>query len=235
MTFSVSDVAARQIARLRRQRGWTARRLATECAALGATHLTPSVIANIETGRPDAQGRRRRDLTVDELFVFAYALAAPLPVLLLPLAADDPVAGDNTVSPTPNTHVSVEAALRWVQSKEPPPTGDGSAREPETWAMLAGPLWRYQELWKLLSATEDFRALIDQFAVQEALEGSNSERADRLRRLREALDRELREVSKQLNLMAEQGVTPPPLPDQLRDELERIGHNRIQDNRPEGR
>jgi hypothetical protein len=185
---------------------------------LGATHLTPSVIANIETGRRDELGRRRREVTVDELLVFAYALAAPLPVLLLPLTSAD------RVNVTPNVPVSTEAALRWALSETPPPTPDGRVQDAEVWAMQGAPLWRYQELWKLLEASNSYRALIEKLADEEALQGSDAERAERLTRLREALDRELREISVQLTLMEEQGVVRPALSPRLMAELERIGH-----------
>lgn len=58
----------------RQQRGWTAARLAQRCAETGAPEITTAVIANIETGRRDQDGRRRRDVTVDELVAFARAL-----------------------------------------------------------------------------------------------------------------------------------------------------------------
>jgi len=185
---------------------------------LGASYLTPSVIANIETGRRDAEGKRRREVTVDELFVFAYALAAPLPALLLPLH------DAQEVNVTPSTRVSIQAALRWVLSDVPPPTSDGRVQDAAAWNMQGTPIWRYQELWKLLDATTDFARLIDQLTDEEAVKGTDEERTTRLSRLREALDRELREVSIQLTTMQEQGVVLPPLTPRLAAELERIGH-----------
>jgi transcriptional regulator with XRE-family HTH domain len=69
-----SDLVARRIQETRRKRGWKAKDLAAECSRIGAPQITTAVIANIETGRRDAKGNRRRDLTIDELLVFAYAL-----------------------------------------------------------------------------------------------------------------------------------------------------------------
>jgi transcriptional regulator with XRE-family HTH domain len=82
MTEKPSDVVARRVREVRKQRGWTAERLAAECARVGAPHLTASVIANIESGRRDQQGRRRRDVTVDELLHLAGALDVDLSHLL---------------------------------------------------------------------------------------------------------------------------------------------------------
>src|SRR5829696_2982777 len=69
-----SDIAARRVRELREERGWSAARLAERCAELGAPQITASVIANIETGRRDSQGRRRRRMTVDEAVFFCSAL-----------------------------------------------------------------------------------------------------------------------------------------------------------------
>jgi transcriptional regulator with XRE-family HTH domain len=82
MTEKPSDVVARRVREIRKQRGWTAERLAAECARVGASQLTASVIANIESGRRDQQGRRRRDVTVDELLHLAAALDVDMSHLL---------------------------------------------------------------------------------------------------------------------------------------------------------
>jgi transcriptional regulator with XRE-family HTH domain len=70
-TGTASDELAGTIALLRKKRRWTLRDLADACEALGADRLTENALENIEYGRRDKQGRRRRDITVDELVVFA--------------------------------------------------------------------------------------------------------------------------------------------------------------------
>lgn len=77
-----SDVVARRIRAARRQREWSAARLAEECARLGFPQLTEPVINNIESGRRDEHGRRRREVTVDELDAFARVLGVPPTELL---------------------------------------------------------------------------------------------------------------------------------------------------------
>jgi transcriptional regulator with XRE-family HTH domain len=79
---TASDGVARRVKELRQRRGWSAARLAQQCADQGAPQLTASVIANIESGRRDKQGRRRRDVTVDEAFAFGRALDEPVAALL---------------------------------------------------------------------------------------------------------------------------------------------------------
>jgi transcriptional regulator with XRE-family HTH domain len=83
-TEITSDMVAARLQQLRKQRGWSARKLAEACAAVGSPQLTESVIANIETGRRDRNGRRRRDVTVDEVGAFAKALNVSVALLLWP-------------------------------------------------------------------------------------------------------------------------------------------------------
>ena len=82
-----SDSVAERLKEVRQQRGLSAAALAERCKAIGAPEITRSVIANIESGRRDEDGRRTRDVTVEELLVLAYALQVP-PVLLLVPAND---------------------------------------------------------------------------------------------------------------------------------------------------
>ncbi len=85
---SRSDIVANGIRTLRRSRGWSRDHLAERCARLGYPALTAPALANIETGRRDARGRRRRDVTVDELFVFAEAFGTPVDALLTEAACE---------------------------------------------------------------------------------------------------------------------------------------------------
>lgn len=77
-----SDLLAAYITEMRGRLDMTAAALADRCAETGAPEITRSVIANIQTGRRDASGRRRRDITVDELTALAHALGMQAPALL---------------------------------------------------------------------------------------------------------------------------------------------------------
>ena len=70
----LSDIVADQVVRLRRINGWSYHALSEQCRERGAAYLTANVITNIETGRRDVDGRRRRQVTVDELVDLAAAL-----------------------------------------------------------------------------------------------------------------------------------------------------------------
>lgn len=118
--LSPSGVVADRLKEARRRRGWTAKQLAEHCTKAGATHLTVSVLANIESGRPDLNGQRRRDITVDELVTLAYVLDVA-PVYLLGL----PVSGDTAMRLTPNRTVDdPDELLRWLRGDQALPGTD---------------------------------------------------------------------------------------------------------------
>ncbi len=87
MTKSVSDVVAERVRRCRKEAGWTARQLSEECQRLGAASLTVASLGNIE--RTDRGTRKRREVTVDEVFVLAYALGVPPLLMMIPLGEND--------------------------------------------------------------------------------------------------------------------------------------------------
>lgn len=125
-------MAAVRVKQLRAKRGMSAAQLARRCADLGAPALTTNVIANIET--------RRRDVSVDDLLVFALALDVP-PIHLLTPAPGDPEApasmrsqrGDGRAEPGPAATFAVtpevrvedpQLVRRWIQGQEALPAGD---------------------------------------------------------------------------------------------------------------
>lgn len=113
---SASELVAERVKEIRQQRGWSAEQLAARCAELGAPEITRSVIANIETGRRDKDGRRRRDVTVEELLVLAYALDAYPPDLL----SKD---GRETIAVTADTEVPATGVIQWIRGFWPSPEG----------------------------------------------------------------------------------------------------------------
>lgn len=83
---TVSDIVGANIRSLRDQNRWTRDELAARCAERFTPPLTAAMITNIELGKRDKQGNRRRDITVDELIVLADAFSVP-PAALLPALA----------------------------------------------------------------------------------------------------------------------------------------------------
>jgi len=79
---TLSDAVAARVREARRRRNWLTGDLAARCADLGHPELTRAVLENIESGRRDKDGRRRRYVTVEELRVLADALGfSPADVL----------------------------------------------------------------------------------------------------------------------------------------------------------
>ena len=111
---TMSDIVADRIRTARKRRGWSAQELADRLAAAGAPELSMFVISNIESGRRKADGKRRRDVSVDELFVIAYVLGVP-PIHLLVPAAESEI----PVEVAPGVQVSKpELMLRWIRGDE---------------------------------------------------------------------------------------------------------------------
>lgn len=120
---TASDLVALNVKRFRKHRNWTAPDLAAACAELGAPELSAAVLANIETGRRDAGGQRRRDVAVEEWLVLAAALnVSPADLLLSREGADrfEPV----PVDLTPSLTVTVSEVGRWLRGLAPVPTSN---------------------------------------------------------------------------------------------------------------
>jgi transcriptional regulator with XRE-family HTH domain len=80
---SISDLIADQIRDLRRREGLTREELAAAARGQGLpATFTAVALGNVETGRRDHEGRRRREVTVDELAALAAAAGrSPLDLL----------------------------------------------------------------------------------------------------------------------------------------------------------
>jgi transcriptional regulator with XRE-family HTH domain len=104
----LSDVAAERVLQLRKRRGMTRDQLAERCRHLGLTGMSAAALANIETGRRDAEGRRRREVTVDELIVFGRALEVPPVLLVAPFDVLD------DIEILPGYTMTAHNAWRWL-------------------------------------------------------------------------------------------------------------------------
>jgi hypothetical protein len=95
------------VLRKRRFQGRT--KFAERCAEIGGPPLSLASLTNIESGRPGADGERRRDITVDELFVLAEALGVSPLSLLFP----EDVGPAGMVEVLPGQTVTLSAAMNW--------------------------------------------------------------------------------------------------------------------------
>lgn len=88
--LSTSDAIGQRVSELRKQRRLTIEQLAAMCAEAGATRLTNNALENIEYGRRDKTGRRRRKVDVSELLALAWVLVVPVVSLVVsPDVGDD--------------------------------------------------------------------------------------------------------------------------------------------------
>jgi hypothetical protein len=86
---------------------------AGRCAELGMPELTEQALYNLEAGRRDGQGRRRRAVSVDELLILSHALNCAPTHLLVPL--DD----DEIYQITPVVAERAWVARNWVRGHYP--------------------------------------------------------------------------------------------------------------------
>lgn len=115
-----SDVVGERIRELRRLRGWTAKQLAEQCVNEGVVEMTAPAILNIETGRRGPDGKRRRDVTIDELLALATVLSVAPDSLMFPLSGPGQTAVPAPIEVTPKRHVSDRVLLRrWAAGMEP--------------------------------------------------------------------------------------------------------------------
>ncbi|MDH6138429.1 transcriptional regulator with XRE-family HTH domain [Kitasatospora sp. GP30] len=121
-TLSVSDAAALRLRDARTRRGWTTKQLAAACAEAGATKLTFAVLNNIETGRRDANGVRKRELTLDEVVALAVVLdISPIHLMGLP---DDAEPGTALLLTSERTVSDRELLLDWIRGQRALPETD---------------------------------------------------------------------------------------------------------------
>jgi transcriptional regulator with XRE-family HTH domain len=219
-----SDFVGVRIREIRQERGWTAQDLAVKCAEVGATEITAAVIANMETGRRDADGRRRRDVTIDETLALAYALEVPPVFLFVPLN------GNEQLQVTAKVEMDAVFAAAWADGDDVAMGylfGDTAPRTDEErtrwakWRRAARPLQLLRDLWfqaDMMVRTETGRGARDLSGV---------ERADRIKFL---ADIELRHRDKDfrgyteriaplIDWLASLGFMPPQMPPSIVEEI----------------
>ncbi len=202
--WSVSDVVAARVREARLRRGWTAQQLAQACAHRGADKLTTSVINNIETGRRDNQGHRRRDLSVDELLTLALVLdVAPIHLLGLPTGDEG-----TAVRIAPDCRVSdPQALLLWIRGDKALPESD--ARRYYSSAIEHSPATDPNQ------STAELARSVLQDRANELLERFNSETATFAANATARMEERLNELLQQLETAVASGADQ----DQLRDML----------------
>ncbi|WP_182262449.1 helix-turn-helix domain-containing protein [Rhodococcus sp. UFZ-B548] len=222
---SLSDRVADQIVAYRKRPTIAMNReqLAQRCAELGAPGLTFAALTNIETGRKK-DGKRRRDITIDELVVIARALRVPPAVLMFPVGLVD------EVEPVPSVKVPTWGAYKWFVGSGPMPTiGDPGGGEydeatgvrdwyndPEAgWEVGAAPITlrnKHDQLVEILLNDFPYGELDMDREESEGYESTAFKMLLPATAKRQFQD-DLRSVRAE---MRRHGLTPPRLPDDLR-------------------
>ncbi|KOU46864.1 hypothetical protein [Streptomyces sp. WM6378] len=209
----LSDLVADQIRMHRTRLGLNREQLAEECARIGAPELTYAAITNIETGRRDREGKRRREVTVDELMTFGYALGVPPLLLALPLGS-----ADRVPSPARWGGLHPHYAWRWITGEEPPAfrTAEGRMVVDDTsiggkdgpdrmgvWQKVSVPADVYRSL---QAAQTALRKASGQHHFASERHGENAAETQKARGA--YLDR-LQDLATVLNEMTDLGLRPP--------------------------
>ena len=202
----LSDVVAEQVKKRRRALGLNREQLAEKCAANGLP-LTAAAVANIESGRRGKDGRRRREVTIDELTAFALALDIAPVLLVFPV-------GQETVSWLLDGTVGTWDAARWFGGHGDDPIPAIGERE-EVYRL---PIRLYEDhdqahrrLWVARGNAQ---------ALRRRAQTENGEVASLLRMAEENVaqtEEILRHIRQQ---MRERGLTPPTLGEQTAREID---------------
>jgi transcriptional regulator with XRE-family HTH domain len=202
-----SDFVADRVRQLRQRRGLTAEGLAARCAEIGAPEITRSVIANIETGRMGPDGRRRRDVTVDELFILAFALEVPPALLAIPLDGADALQVADEVLMDPLQAANWMAGDDAAEGFYEPGAGQAERVARSVFAQPspdATPLALLRRISAVLNRAQD---------IKRVNAGRPPEEVPLLN-----LGRELAQLNAWLTSL---GFTPPPLPPDIAEVVER--------------
>ncbi|MFJ1667309.1 helix-turn-helix domain-containing protein [Streptomyces bottropensis] len=202
MNSTPSAAIAAQIRLRRQQLGLNREQVAERCARVGAPQLTQAALTNIETGRPDKSGKRRRDVSVEELLVLARALETS------PLLMMFPIGHQEEVEVLPGQSVDTWAGLRWFtgQSRFPTDTVDHPMVEDGTPVPGGRPIKLFEKHHQLITRYH-FLTLKTAQAQQEGPEALRQLRAEF-----EAVEGDLRDVREDMRTL---GLAPPKLPEIL--------------------
>lgn len=221
-----SDLVAKQVRKRRGDLGLNREQLAEKCAQLGAPQLTPAALTNIETGRRTADGKRRREVSVEELLVLGRALLTPPILLVFPLGRGEAI----EVIPGKGEAPTWDA-LKWFTGEAPFPQWEdrdedgfvvaevGEPGDLEAWEQGAAPVELYRSLerfvreWQIMrrQAAAARRTAADQ-EVSEDERTAQLEEATFADRTAKSLETTIWEERRRMRQL---GITPPDLPENL--------------------
>jgi len=204
-----SDWIGQRVREIRDSRGWTANDLAARCGEAGSPEITKAVLANIEGGRRDKDGTRRREVTVDELLALALALEVPPLLLFVPLSYGDTLQVTRVMEMDP-----LESAV-WVTGERDAPdevdglavlsTREDPARWVNEWRRRAGQVSLLRRVWQAI------RIFSSMLAVPGEDPGAELS-PETARNYAVAMEETTRQCARWIDSLAALGITPPRVP-----------------------
>lgn len=199
----LSDIVAEQVIFRRTAAGLTRSQLAQLCAKRGYP-LTYEMLANIETGRRVKDGKRRREVTVDELVMLAEVLGVA-PVLLVV-----PVGRCSEVEILPGVQVDAWGAAEWFRGEADVPIRGGRQVADPAYRL---PLKLFREHQSLLSNIRLTRARATSLKGRIDEGAASPEDVAVLRIAEETLVVAQETLRSLRDIMIGRGLTPPELKD----------------------
>lgn len=206
---TLSDQIAERVIQLRKEMGLTREEFVERCRRVGGDDFSVGAMANIETGRRNQTGERRRKITADELAVFASVLQVP-PVWLCAdprTSAPSPVLGATTANPW--------RALAWMIGTWPLDESPGSG-----WAEPASHLGRLRDLWMHIQQYDLLRHLYDPQFHAEPPVGPPEE---------ETLRKALLVIWERMDAFRITGMPMPPVPEHITEGISEALLGRVQE------
>lgn len=155
---TVAETIAHRVRKYRRERDWSVRQLADECAKRGATTLTQASLTNIERGLTSTSGRGSRAVSVEEMLTLAAVLQVPPIMLMVPFGEH------NAVEVSPGVTMEPWTVSKWLFGTDAYRAGFGLA-EPEggrgTYERTAGVITYVQQVYFARQRAHDLHGLIN--------------------------------------------------------------------------
>lgn len=194
----LSDVVGRQVKHYRRAAKLTREQVAERCSALGWPAVTSAVVNYIETGRPDAAGKRRREVTLDELVALSYVLEVPPLALLVPL-------DEERWEGFPGRGRTVAQALAWWRADRPMDPVDA---RPIEYLFIEFYVLADEAVRRLVALLQEFEPPAERVDA-EGVPFTEEVRRSGYERELDAATKHVRDTRRQLRMF---GVTPARLP-----------------------
>lgn len=204
----LSELVGQGIRSYRESASLTREQVAGLCRAAGWPEITSTVLHYLETGRPDAAGRRRREITIDEMVALAYVLGVPPIALLAPL-------GEKHWPGLPQRLLTTTTAIAWLRGERRPDAELGKDLRPMPQAGSAPVYGQLRHYVRADALAQDLRQLLTEH-VPAVAENADQGAADHVEAWppgwQARFDAKLGDLRTARQQVRDAGHTPPALP-----------------------